>query len=114
MLGTLFLRVIVNSVAKLFRSQPDLFEGLVVGMLVVLAVAFNQLRGSGGLRKPFFPGLLGMLNVVIISVLAGVMTAVTSSDAKFRNGLLVAGRRWWCSVGGHSPNGWGEGQGSRV
>lgn len=91
MLGTLFLRVIIDSVAKLFRSQPDLFEGLVVGMLVILAVAFNQLRGTGGLRKPYFPGLLGLLNVAIISVLAGVMTSVTSSDAKLRNGLIVAG-----------------------
>jgi ribose/xylose/arabinose/galactoside ABC-type transport system permease subunit len=91
MLGTLFLRVIIDSVAKLFRSQPDLFEGLVVGVLVVLAVAFNQLRGAGGLRKPYFPGLLGLLNVAIISALSGVMMAVTSSDAKLRNGLLVAG-----------------------
>jgi hypothetical protein len=90
MLGTLFLRIIIDSVAKLFRSQPDLFEGLVVGVLVVLAVAFNQLRGAGGLRKPYFPGLLGLLNVAIISALAGVMTAVTSSDAKVRNGLFVA------------------------
>jgi ribose/xylose/arabinose/galactoside ABC-type transport system permease subunit len=90
MLGTLFLRVIIDSVAKLFRSQPDLFEGLVVGVLVVLAVAFNQLRGAGGLRKPYFPGLLGLLNVAIISALAGVMMAVTSGDAKLRNGLLVA------------------------
>ncbi|MBL8851275.1 MAG: ABC transporter permease [Planctomycetaceae bacterium] len=90
-LGTLFLRVIIDSVAKLFRSQPDLFEGLVVGMLVVLAVAVNQLRSTGGVRKPYFPGLLGLLNVAIISVLAGVMTSVTSSEAKLRNGLLVAG-----------------------
>jgi len=91
MLGTLFLRVIIDSVAKLFRSQPDLFEGLVVGMLVVLAVAFNQLRGAGGVRKPYFPGALGLLNVAIVSALAGVMTALTSSDAKLRNGLLVVG-----------------------
>lgn len=91
MLGTLFLRVIVDSVAKLFRSQPDLFEGVVVGMLVVLAVAFNQLRGTGGARKSYFPGALGLLNVAIVSGLAGTMTAVTSSDAKLRNGLLVAG-----------------------
>ena len=59
MLGTLFLRVIIDSVAKLFSSQPDLFEGLVVGMLVVLAVAFNQLRGGRSAEAVSSPGLSG-------------------------------------------------------
>ena len=90
-LGALFLRVVIDSVAKLFRSQPDLFEGLVVGMLVVLAVAFNALRGTGGLKKRFFNGGLGLLNVAILGVLAGVMTSVTSQENKLRNGLIVGG-----------------------
>lgn len=90
-LGALFLRVVIDSVAKLFRSQPDLFEGLVVGMLVVLAVAFNALRGTGGFRKKFFSGSLGILNVGILSLLAGVMTSVTSQEEKLRNGLVVGG-----------------------
>ena len=89
MLGAMFLRVVIDSVAKLFRSQPDLFEGVVVGMLVVLAVAFNALRGTGGLKKTFFPGALGLLNVLILSGLAATMTAVTSQDDKLRNGVLV-------------------------
>ncbi len=90
-LGALFLRVVIDSVAKLFRSQPDLFEGLVVGMLVILAVAFNSLRGSGGLHKRFFTGGLGLLNVAILGLLAGIMTSVTSQDEKLRNGLIVGG-----------------------
>jgi ribose/xylose/arabinose/galactoside ABC-type transport system permease subunit len=90
-LGALFLRVVIDSVAKLFRSQPDLFEGLVVGMLVVLAVAFNALRGTGGFRKRFFSGALGILNVGILSLLAGLMTSVTSQEDKLRNGLIVGG-----------------------
>ncbi|MCA9056232.1 MAG: hypothetical protein KDA75_20525, partial [Planctomycetaceae bacterium] len=90
MLGTLFLRLVIDSVAKLFKSQPDLFEGLVVGMLVVLAVAFNELRGEG-LKKRFFPGALGWLSVVVLALLTGIVTSVTSTDGKLRNGLIAGG-----------------------
>jgi len=87
-LGTLFLRLVIDSVAKLFKSQPDLFEGLVVGLLVVFAVAFNELRGAGA-KKVFFPHALGWLSVLILSGLLGVITAVTSSEEKLRSGLIV-------------------------
>lgn len=91
-LGSVFLKVVIDSVAKSFESRPDLVEGLVVGMLVVLAVAFNELRGSRGLKKHFFPGLLGSLNVLILTLLAGVITFATSSpDFKIRNSLIAGG-----------------------
>ena len=90
MLGALFLRVVIDAVAKVFHQKPDILEGLVVGMLVVLAVAFNELRGTGGLRKQFFSGPLGILNVIILTILAGTITAVTSNDNQFRNGVLAA------------------------
>jgi len=91
-LGSLFLKVVIDSVAKSFQSRPDLVEGLVVGMLVVLAVAFNELRGSRGLKKQFFPGKLGLLNILILTLLAGLITFATSSpEAKLRNGLIAAG-----------------------
>jgi len=91
-LGSFFLKVVIDSVAKSFESRPDLFEGLIVGILVVLAVAFNELRGSRGLKKQFFPGTLGSLNVLILTLLAGVITFATSSPAfKTRNGLIAAG-----------------------
>ncbi|WP_437229722.1 ABC transporter permease [Planctomicrobium sp. SH661] len=91
-LGSVFLKVVIDSVAKSFESRPDLVEGLVVGMLVVLAVAFNELRGSRGFKKQFFPGNLGLLNVMILTLLAGVITFATSSPAfKVRNGLIAGG-----------------------
>ena len=90
MLGAVFLRVVIDAVAKIFKQKPDILEGLVVGGLVVLAVAFNELRGTGGLRKQFFPGALGILNVLILTVLAGAITAVTSTTDKLRNGIIAA------------------------
>lgn len=91
MLGALFLRVVIDSVAKLFKSQPTLLEGLVVGTLVVLTVAFNELRSTPGTKKQFFPGSLGLLTVGILTLLAGVITYVTSTEEKSRNALFAAG-----------------------
>ncbi len=90
MMGALFLRVVIDSVAKLFKSQPTLLEGLVVGTLVVLTVAFNELRTTPGTKKAFFPGPLGILNVYILSLLAGVITFVTSTEGKAANATTVA------------------------
>lgn len=90
MLGALFLRVVIDAVAKVFKQKPDILEGLVVGGLVILAVAFNELRGTGGVRKQFFPGALGLLNVLILTLLAGIITAVTSTTDKLRNGLIAS------------------------
>jgi ribose/xylose/arabinose/galactoside ABC-type transport system permease subunit len=88
-LGTLFLRLVIDSVAKLFKSQPDLVEGLIVGILVVLAVAFNELRGGSAAKKQFFPGALGWLNVVVLGALMGLIVGVTSTSDKMRNGIIV-------------------------
>jgi ribose/xylose/arabinose/galactoside ABC-type transport system permease subunit len=91
MLGALFLRVVIDAVAKTFRQKPDILEGLVVGMLVVLAVAFNQVRGEAGAKKQFFPGKLGLLSVFVLTLLTGTITMVTSQDHKLRNAAVAAG-----------------------
>ena len=90
MLGALFLRVVIDSVAKTMKTNPDEFQGLIVGMLVVLAVAFNELRESGGLRKQFFPGGLGIVNILVLALLAGVITAVMSGSDKLRSAAIAA------------------------
>ncbi|MBW3542420.1 MAG: ABC transporter permease [Planctomycetes bacterium] len=89
MLGALFLQVVIDSVAKTVKSHPDELQGLIVGMLVVLAVAFNELRDRGLVRKRFFPGALGTANVFILSLLAGTITSVMVESEKLRTGVIV-------------------------
>lgn len=91
MLGALFLRVVIDSVEKSFKTRPDLFEGQVVGALVVLAVAFNELRKTGGFRRQFFPGLIGWISVIILALLAGLITGATSTENKLNSALVVGG-----------------------
>jgi len=43
-LGALFLRVVVDAVAKVIKSGSDVWEGMIVGIVVALAVAFTQFR----------------------------------------------------------------------
>ncbi len=82
MLGALFLRVVMDSVAKIIRSGSDDFEGLIVGFLVVIAVAFNELRtrSKGEDRNPF-PGVLGAIVMVVLGALIYVVTLVLTRNA---------------------------------
>ena len=78
MLGVLFLRVVIDSVAKVVGSGSDDYEGIIVGFLVVLAVAFNEFRRDAGSRKEFFPGLLGWATILALALLIGSVAAVVS------------------------------------
>ncbi|MEK6236301.1 MAG: ABC transporter permease, partial [Planctomycetales bacterium] len=54
--GVVFLRVAIDSVAKVIKADATAYEGLIVGMLVVLAVAFNELQQRDSkLRRYFAP-----------------------------------------------------------
>ncbi len=55
-LGVLFLRCVMDGIAKVIKSGADVYEGLIVGIVVVVAVAFSQLRAAGRQGKQFFPG----------------------------------------------------------
>ncbi len=90
MLGVLFLRVVIDSVAKIVRAGSDDYQGLIVGFLVVLAVAFNEARQAGsGERKQFFPGPLGIVTILILGLLTGtVIFVLTQQNAGTRIGLV--------------------------
>lgn len=76
MLGVLFLRMVIDSVAKIVKVGADDYEGIIVGFLVVLAVAFNELRQARGRGKQFFAGALGVAAIGILSLLAGTLSAI--------------------------------------
>lgn len=78
-LGALFLRVVIDAVAKVIRSGSDDYQGIIVGLLVVLAVAFNQISGqAAGWKKQFFPGVLGWITIPILSGLVGGVFAAAN------------------------------------
>jgi len=77
-LGCLFLRLVIDGVAKMIHSGADVYEGLIVGILVVLAVAFNELRRVRDSRKQFFSGGLGITAGVVLVLFAGTVAALLS------------------------------------
>jgi ribose/xylose/arabinose/galactoside ABC-type transport system permease subunit len=82
-LGVLFLRSVMDMVNKIIKEKADVYEGLIVGTVVVLAVAFTQLRKAGRQGKRFFAGALGLVNTVNLALAAGVLAMLfgQKSDA---------------------------------
>lgn len=74
LLGTIFLRLVVDGVAKLIKSNADVYEGLVVGFVVVLAVTFSQLRQRGASTMRLFAGVQGYFAVISLSLLLTFLT----------------------------------------
>jgi len=73
-LGALFLRTLIDGVAKIIKTGAQVYEGLIVGTVVVLAVAFSQMERAER-RGSFFAGGLGFVAILNLSILAAA-TAV--------------------------------------
>src|SRR5262249_34996793 len=74
---------------KMIKTGADVYEGLIVGCVVVVAVAFTQLRQAGRRGKQLFPGALGIVTIVILSLLTGILamlftqrSVLTPNEAK--------------------------------
>jgi len=74
-LGCLFLRVVIDAIAKIIKTGSDLYEGLIVGTVVVVAVTFSQLQQLWASGKALFPGWLGVFSIVALSALVWVFAA---------------------------------------
>jgi ribose/xylose/arabinose/galactoside ABC-type transport system permease subunit len=79
-LGVLFLRVVIDGVAKIIKRSADIYEGLIVGIVVVVAVAFTHVRQTGRQGKRFLAGPLGIVTVLNLALLAGVLAALFGQD----------------------------------
>jgi hypothetical protein len=75
-LGALFLRSVIDGVAKIIKTGADVYEGLIVGIVVVIAVAFSQFRQAVGGGREAFPGALGVVALVTLALLAGVLATL--------------------------------------
>jgi hypothetical protein len=83
-LGVLFLRTVVYGVGTIIKTNAEAYEGLIVGGVVVVAVALTQLRQARRQGKRFLPGALGWVTILNLSILVGVLVLVlrraTSGD----------------------------------
>jgi ribose/xylose/arabinose/galactoside ABC-type transport system permease subunit len=89
-LGALFLRTVIDGVAKVIKTGADVYEGLIVGGVVVVAVAFTQLRQAGRQGKRFFAGPLGLVTILNLSLAAGTLAVLLVPPTPLGIGGLAA------------------------
>lgn len=92
LLGSLFLRVVIDGVAKIIKTGADVYEGLIVGVLVVFAVTFTGTSAKAGSRRTLFDGSLGWVTIVNLTLLAGAMMALIG--VKFVEGRTQMNAVW--------------------
>jgi len=107
-LGAIFLRVVIDAVSKIIKTGADVYEGLIVGIVVVIAVTFSQVGqlAKGGRR--LLPGPLGLCAIPTLALLCGAVVAMTATGpAGLAAGLaalvFLAVVRAWESRGGRAP-----------
>lgn len=99
-LGALFLRVIIDAVPRLIPTGSEVYEGLIVGIVVVIAVAFSQLRQLAASGRQMFPGLLGWCAIPILAMFFGMMVTMSfSASAGIATGIgtlaLLTSMKLW-------------------
>jgi ribose/xylose/arabinose/galactoside ABC-type transport system permease subunit len=78
-LGALFLRVVIDSVSKIIKTGAHIYEGFIVGVLVVFAVTFTRGSDSARQRESLFKGWLGLVTILNLTLLSGTMMALVGS-----------------------------------
>jgi ribose/xylose/arabinose/galactoside ABC-type transport system permease subunit len=80
-LGALFLRVVIDGIAKVIKTGADVYEGLVVGLVVVTAVAFSQFRRARAGGRELFAGALGSVTLLALALVAGLLASLMAAPA---------------------------------
>jgi ribose/xylose/arabinose/galactoside ABC-type transport system permease subunit len=88
-LGALFLRVVIDAVAKLIKAGADVYEGMIVGIVVVLAVTLTQFRELMQSGRQFFPGVRGAFAVPTLAMSAGLLAMMGSANVELLRGRTI-------------------------
>lgn len=99
-LGTIFMRVVIDAISKIIKTGADVYEGMIVGVVVVIAVTFAQLGQMARGGRRLLPGALGLCIIPTLAILAGGVVAMTAgSRAGVAAGIaavvLLGGLRAW-------------------
>lgn len=96
LLGALFLRVVIDGVAKIIKTGADVYEGLIVGVLVVFAVTFTRSSSAASGQRRLFSGSLGWVTLLNLTLLAGMMMALLG--AKLVEGRTQMNALWQATL----------------
>jgi ribose/xylose/arabinose/galactoside ABC-type transport system permease subunit len=94
-LGTVFLRVVIDAVSKIIKTGADVYEGLIVGIVVVIAVTLAQVGqlSKGGSR--LLPGALGLCAIPTLAILCGAIVTMTAGGrAGIAAGIAATALLW--------------------
>jgi len=88
-LGALFLRVVIDAVAKLIKAGADVYEGMIVGVIVAVAVTLTQLGSLMQSGRQFFPGVRGTVAIPTLAIAIGLMAMMGSAKMEWLEGRSV-------------------------
>lgn len=99
-LGTIFMRVVIDAISKIIKTGADVYEGMIVGVVVVIAVTFAQLGQMARGGRRLLPGTLGLCIIPTLAILAGGVVAMTAGGragvaAGIAAVVLLGGLRAW-------------------
>jgi ribose/xylose/arabinose/galactoside ABC-type transport system permease subunit len=76
-LGVIFLRVVIDAVAKTIKTNSDVYEGFIVGSVVVLAVTLTQIRQLLASGRQLFAGVRGLCAIPTLVLISGLIALIT-------------------------------------
>lgn len=76
LLGAVFLRVVIDGVANVIKTGADVYEGLIVGVLVVIAVTLTKSSELAGVPRRLLKGALGWVTVFNLTLIMAALMAL--------------------------------------
>ncbi|MFM7208016.1 MAG: ABC transporter permease [Planctomycetaceae bacterium] len=89
-LGSLFLRLVIDAVSKLIKASADVYEGMIVGIIVALAVTFTQVGRISQGGRGLFPGARGLAAIPTIALFAGLLATMAAANVDLLAGRTIA------------------------
>lgn len=98
LLGSLFLRVVIDGVSNVITTGADVYEGLIVGVLIVFAVTFTRSSTVSASPRRMFTGALGWVTIINLTLLSGTMMALLG--ARMMEGRTQLNGKWQGGLAG--------------
>jgi ribose/xylose/arabinose/galactoside ABC-type transport system permease subunit len=87
-LGALFLRLVIDAVSKLIKASADVYEGMIVGIIVALAVTLTQVGRRGQASRSFFSGARGVAAIPTIAIFAALLATMATANVPALQGRI--------------------------